>query len=114
MGQRLLIETHTLLQLVITWGASPQSVPLLMQASMKPSSRRWGLGLAFLSLLAGQKVCTASVSRTLHGEQGAIAFKDGGMKSTDGKVYFSVRKSLRLHTFPCQFSHPPCHAELPS
>ena len=81
---------------------------------MKLPSSRWGLGLALLSLLAGQEVCTAAVHRTLHGEQGAIAFKDGGMKSTDGKVYFSVREFLHLNTYTCQSSHPLCRNGLPS
>ncbi len=92
MGLQLLIETPTLQKMGITWDTSPQSRFILMQAIMKLPNRSWGLGLALLSLLAGQELCTASVHRTLHGEQGAITLKDGGMKSTDGKVYFSVRE----------------------
>lgn len=59
---------------------------------MELSKRRWGLGLVLMSLLAGQEACMAAPQRTLHGEQGAITVEDGALKSTDGKVYFSVRE----------------------
>ena len=86
---------------------------------MKQLSRRWGLSFALLSLLAGQDGCRAAVNRTLHGEQGGITVKDGALKSTDGKVYFSVREwpapsqLRRQYIASSQPPSPSCSATFP-
>ena len=64
----------------------------MMQASMKQLSRKWGLTFVLLGLLAGQEGCRAAVNKTVHGKQGGITVKDGALRNTEGKVYFSVRK----------------------
>ena len=81
--------------------------------------RTWRLGILLLYLLAGHKPCSAAPHRTLHSEESNIVDKDGVLRSTDDKVYFSIREfpaactpahiekliSLTMHTSVRRFVH---------
>ena len=88
----MLVRSPALLLSVAAQESTPKPRSMFLQVLMKLINRSWGLSIAFLSLLAGQEVGTAALHRTLHGEQEAVTVKDGALKSTDGKVYFSVRE----------------------
>ena len=74
--------------------------------------RTWRLGILLLYLLAGHRACSAAPHRTLRSEESNVVAKDGVLRSTDDKVYFSIREcpaactsahiekliSLTLHT----------------
>ena len=67
--------------------------------------RTWRLGVVLLYLLAGHRACNAAPHRTLHSEGSNIIAKDSVLKSTDGKVYFSIRE--------CPAACTPAHIEKP-
>lgn len=64
--------------------------------------RRWTLGFASICLLLGQQASASYHHRRVHSDEDNVIVEHGALKSTDGRVYFTVRKQPQLCTLPAR------------
>ena len=68
----------------------------------KMRERRWTLGFVSVCMLLGQQASASYHHRRVHSDEDNVIVEHGALKSTDGRVYFSVRKPPQHCTLPAQ------------